>query len=312
MILSALLSALPLLYWTQGVETAPAVKEAGIDRLGVPAERARDWTAVGLSVVAIEPGDLASRRRLVPPGITAKAETVSATRSPWIFANGWRFTRDGRGRYVSRPPAGKAALAAAEAFAYGADVVVALDPADLAEAGRMSAFLRELPGRDLPAVSDFAVVDDGSPLVAEVMNMLARRNLLFRAVSAPSPQHALNVRVGSKEHPKKEAADPSAFALKVRRQLTDERRSLRLYGSEAVIGRLTAEAGRARLHLINYGGREVEGLRVRVLGAFPEGEAFVAGLGRVALDEHVVADGATEFTLASVGLYTVVDLSAAK
>ena len=38
-----------------------------------------------------------------------------------------------------------------------------------------------------------------------------------------------------------EAADPSAFALKIRRQLTDERRTLRVYGSEVVICRLTGE-----------------------------------------------------------------------
>ena len=59
-------------------------------------------------------------------------------------------------------PAGKAALAAAEAFAYGADVVLKIDPADLASVGAMLAFLETLPSADLPPVADFAVVDDGS------------------------------------------------------------------------------------------------------------------------------------------------------
>jgi hypothetical protein len=96
--------------------------------------------------------------------------------------------------------------------------------------------------------------------------------------------------------------------LKVRRQLTDEQRSLRVYGSEVVICRLTGNAERARLHLINYGGREIEGLRLRVRGAYREGAAHVAGAGRVSLQDYVATDGATEFSLPRLATYAVIDL----
>ena len=118
--------------------------------------------------------------------------------------------------------------------------------------------------------------------------------------------------MGSPAYPLEEAADPSAFAQKIRRQLTDEQRSLRVYGSEVVICRLTGDAGRVRLHLINYGGREIEGLRVRVRGAYREGEAHVAGAGRLPLQDYVVADGATEFSLPRLATYAVIDLKAAQ
>ena len=110
--------------------------------------------------------------------------------------------------------------------------------------------------------------------------------------------------------PREEASDPSAFALKIRRQLTDEERSLRVYGSEVVIGRLTGDTQRVRLHLINYGGREIEGLRIRLRGAYRNGEAYIAGAGRVALNDQVVAEGATEFSLPRIATYAAIDLRA--
>src|SRR6266850_6084272 len=152
-------------------------------------------------------------------------------------------------KYVYDVPAGKAALAAAEAVAYGADAVLRIDPADVGILGGMLAFLEALPAVDLPTVSDVAIVDDGSSIAGEVMNLLARRNLLFQVVQAPSPRFPVNIRIGTPEYPREEAADPSGFALKIRGQLTDEQRTLRVYGSEVVICRLTADAGRARLHL---------------------------------------------------------------
>ena len=60
-----------------------------------------------------------------------------------------------------------------------------------------------------------------------------------------------------------DAADPSGFALKIRRQLTDERRRLRIFGSEVVVARMTGDASRVRIQLLNYGNRDIAGLRVR-------------------------------------------------
>jgi hypothetical protein len=114
--------------------------------------------------------------------------------------------------------------------------------------------------------------------------------------------------MGSAAYPREETGDPSAFAQKIRGQLTDEQRSLRVYGSEVVICRLTGDGQRIRLHLLNYGGREIEGLRIRVRGAYRSGEAYVAGAGRLPLEDQVVADGATEITLPRLATYAVIDL----
>jgi hypothetical protein len=252
---------------------------------------------------------LESREALLTPGVTARPGIASPTRIPWIAANGWRFVRHPERKYVYEVPAGKATLAAAEAFAYDVDAALKIDPADVEPLDAMLTFLEGLPDTRLPLVADLAVVDDGSAITGEVMNLLARRNLLFQVVKEPSPRFSVNVAIGTAAYPREEAADPSAFALKIRRQLTDERRSLRLYGTEVVIGRLTGDAERIRLHLVNYGGREIEGLRVRLRGAYRTGEASLPGTGRLALQDHVVADGATEFSIPRISTYAVIDLT---
>jgi hypothetical protein len=310
MIPSLVLATLPALYWAQPVETAPLVRQAGIERLRVPAEAAAAWRAAGLSVVPLEERERAERTRLSPPGLRSRAEVASATVRPWVFANGWRFLRKPDGRYWGELPAGKAALAVAEAYAYGADAVLAIDPADLEPAGRMLAFLSTVPDSSLPGAADIAVVDDGSPPIGEVLNLMARRNLLFEVVRKESRDVALNVRLGSKEFPRGAAEDPEAFALSVRRRLTDARRSLRIYGSEVVLARLTRDASHARLHLLNYGGRVIDGLRVRLLGSWVAAGARSFGEDRMAVEDRLAADGATEFTLGALGPYAVVDLVA--
>jgi hypothetical protein len=306
------LLSLPCVYWTEGIESLAALQAAGVKRVCVAPEEVETWRAAGFAATPLIGKEFASREALPTPGTTARAGVASPTRSPWIVASGWRFMRSPGRKYAYDLPAGKAALAAAEAFAYGADTVLKINPADLKNLGGMLMFLEGLPGIDLPPVADFAVVDDGSAITGEVMNLLARRNLLFQVVPAPSPRFRINIAIGSPGYPLEEAADPSAFALKIRRQLTDEQRSLRVYGSEVVICRLTGDAGRARLHLINYGGREIEGLRVRVRGAYREGEAHVAGAGRLPLQDFAVADGGTEFSVPRIATYAVIDLQAVR
>jgi hypothetical protein len=256
--------------------------------------------------------DLAGREVLPVPGVTARPGVASPTRAPWIDANGWRFTRSRDGKFAYTVPRGKAALAAAEAFAYGANATLKFDRADAASLEAMLKFLESVPTVDLPAIADLAVVDDGSAITGEVMNLLSRRNLLFQTVTAPSDRFRINIAVGTPAYPRDEAANPSAFALKIRRQLGDDQRALRIYGSEVVIGRLTGDASRVRLHLLNYGAREIEGLRIRVRGAYPTGEVYVAGDGRLPLADHVVSDGATEFSIPRLATYAVIDLHAAR
>ena len=306
-LLVAILAA-PCVYWTEGVESRSKLEAAGITHICVEPAAVDAWRKAGLTATPITDAERKSREALVVPGIGQRAGLASPTRAPWLNANGWRVMRKPDAKYVYNLPVGKAAIAAAEAFAYGVDAVLEIDPADLQAAGAMLTFLRGLTPVDLPALADLAIVDDGSRVTGEVMNLLARRNLLFEIVKAPSTQFPITIRIGSPEYPAQDAADPSAFALKVRRQLTDERRRLRIFGSEVVIGRLTGDASRLRLHLLNYGGREVEGLRVRLRGNYADREAHVAGTGRVALQDVVVADGATEFTVPRISTYAVIDL----
>lgn len=303
-----LLAAVPCLYWSHGIDTRAAVDAAGIKHLCAPADYADAWRKAGLTVTTVSDNDFGAREALSAPGVSPRPGVASPTRAPWIVASGWRFMRSPSTKYSYSAPAGKGALAAAEAFAYGVDAMIKVDPADLPSIGAMMAFFDTLPAEDLPAVADFGVVDDGSAITGEVMNLLARRNLLFHVEKGPSAQYRLNIVIGSPGYPREEAADPSTFAQKVRTQLTDDQRSLRIYGSEVVIARLTSDGKRARVHLINYGGRDIEGLRVRVRGGYSSGDAYVAGTGKVALQDQVVADGAIEFSLPKIGTYAVVDL----
>jgi hypothetical protein len=295
-------------YWTQGIESAPAVQSAGVGPLCVPPDRADAWRAAGVDVVPTSDADLAAREALPPPGLAARVDLVSSTRSPWVDANGWRFVRHPDARVVYDLPAGKAALAAAEAAAYGADAILKIDAADLAEVGRILAFSRRLPPAELPPIADLAVVDDGSAEVGEMMNLLTRRNLLYQPVHQRSPHFRMNVVLGTKDYARTEAADPSAFALKIRRRLTDQRRTLRVYGSEVVIARLTGDAHRRRLHLVNYAGREIDALRIRLRGSFRVDALFVPDVEKAEPQDVAVTGGATEFSIPRMSVYAVVDL----
>jgi len=306
------LATLPALSWTQPVETAAAVRQAGVERLYVPPEAVGAWRKAGFTTVPLDEKERASRVALAVPGVAGRAEVASATSRPWVDANGWRFVRSPEGRFRCDVPARSAALAAAEAFAYGADVVLGVDAGGLEDFGRVLAFARSVPPVDLPAAADVAIEDDGSDTLGEVLNLMARANLLFATGRGPAADAPLHVRIGSTEFPRESAEDPAAFALSLRRRLTDEKRSLRLYGSEAVLGRLLRDGSRARLHLLNYGGRPIEGLRVRLLGTWAPPVVRVFGEGPAAVEDYAARDGATEFSLPILGPYAVIDLAAAR
>ena len=161
----------------------------------------------------------------------------------------------------------------------------------------------------MPALANIGVIDDGSAASGELMNLLSRRNLLYRIVTAPDPHLDLNIRLGSTEYPKSEAANPSKLAQKIRAELTDEKRILRVYGSEVVIARLVGTGDRVRIHLLNYANRPVTGLRVRVLGNFPNWQVAAYDEPDLKIEDLVTAEGATEFTVPEMGTYAVIDLS---
>jgi hypothetical protein len=304
--LSILFAALlPWLYWDQGPATANAVKQAGIERLYVPPDQVSDWKSAG---IAAQPFNAEQFTRIPVLGIAHQIDTAGATSAPWVIGNGWRFERDRNRKYYYNVPWHKATLAAAEAYAYGAEAVVRADARDVGAFGRMLAFLRGIDGPAMPVLANIGIVDDGSAQTSEVLNLLARRNLLFQIIKGPDPKYDLNVQIGTKEYPKSAAANPAAFATLVRQKLGDEKRLLRVYGTDVVIGRLTGDKRNARLHLINYGGSKVEGMRVRVRGDYAHGSVAAFGIGNATLSDYSVADGATEFTIPEMDVYAVVDL----
>lgn len=304
--------ASPCLYWTgPATDTAPALKSAGISRICVPPDQAESWRAAGIEPVPTTDADLAARELLPVPGIASRVDLVSSTRSPWVDANGWRFVRKPDGRFLYELPAGRGALAAAEASLFDADVVLKIDPADLPAVAEILSFASQIPPSSLPAIGDLAVVDDGTPEAGEVMNLLARRNLLYAPIAKRSSASAgaITVALGTKKYPRKAAANPSEFALRIRRELTDDRRTLRVYGSEVVLARLTGDSAHRRLQLVNYGGREVDALRIRLKGAWRVENLRVAGKPDAAPQDVAVTDGATEFSISELGVVAVIDLT---
>jgi D-alanyl-D-alanine carboxypeptidase len=298
--------ALPALYWDQPVDTAEVLHKAGIDQICVPAGQAPDWRKRGFEAT---PFDRAAAVKATAPRVEYHMDVASATSVPWIDANGWRFERDPKSAYFYDAPRGSAALALAEAYAYGVEAAVRSSPEDLDTVGRMLKFLRAIDQPRLPAMANIGVIDDHSSAMGEVLNLMARHNLLFNLIPAPNSKYDLNIQFGAGEYTRQDAADPYAFAMKIRHQLTDEKRLLRIYGSNVVIGRLTGHREHARVSLLNYGGQSVKGLRVRVIGAYAQGKLEAFNREGSQLADYTVQDGAVEFTVPELQTYAVVDLS---
>lgn len=304
-----LLAAFPALFWDGAADTAPALRDAGIQQIVVPTARLDAWK--GVAGINAEAGNLQGAVKVLAPTVNYRMNEAAATRAPWVVANGWRFIRRPGGRFYYDAPGKQAALAAAEAFCYGANALIQTDAAGLKPLAEMLAFLHALPAEDLPPVADIGYIDDQTATSGEVMNLLVRDNLLFQVVPAPDPRFKINVKLGAKEYPLQDAKNPGTVAKVVRANLTDEKRSVRVYGSQVVVARLTASGGRLRLHLLNYAGadRKVEGIRVRLLGSYPNHQLALAGGARVELLDYSAESDATEFTLPELSTYAVIDLS---
>src|SRR5262249_8200620 len=117
--------------------------------------------------------------------------------------------------------------------------------------------------------ANVGVIDDGSDAMGELLNMLTRRNLLYRVLSRPDRTLALNVELGSADFPKEAASNPSEFAARVRAKLADDRPLVRLHGTTTVIAHPPGDGRRRRLSLLAYGrGRMQDALRVGLLGRY--------------------------------------------
>jgi len=306
--LLALAAVLPTLFWDASQDTAPALQEAGITQIRVPAARLDAWRSVaGISAAA----DLEGAVKLPAPAVNYRMDEASATRAPWLISSGWQFLRKPQARFYYDAPGKAAALAAAEAFCYGAAPSIRTDAAGLKPLAQMLEFLRGVEGVEASPLADIGFIDDGSPLDGEVMNLMVRDNLLFRIVSSPDPRLKLNVRLGSREYPLADAKNPGMMAKTIRANLTDEKRSLRIYGSLVVVARVAQSPSGVRIQLLNYdgAGRQVNGLRVRLLGLYSKHHLSAAGSPGEELLDYTAGAGATEFTLPELKTYAVIDLS---
>jgi hypothetical protein len=247
--------------------------------------------------------------RVPPPKIQMRMNEASATTVPWIDSNAWRYMRGLRKALYADLPAGTAPLAAAEAYAWGGDAILEPAPQDAAALKAMLAFLKSIDAPRMPVRANIGMIDDGTPEMAEVLNLLNRRNLLYRVVKEPDPKLDLNIRIGSKQYPRESVKNPSDFAARVREQLSDEKRLIRLYGTYTVLVNLTGEGGRSRLHLVNYSKRPGNDVRVRVLGAYSQVKLAEAADASEAAKDIIVTEGGTEFTVPLLTTYAVVDLN---
>lgn len=254
----------------------------------------------------------AGAKKLLRPGTRGRdVQTATTSRGPWVDSNAWQYRRmDHPVLLYDNVPTQWLPLAAAEAYVYssGKDAVIRTDAAGRAAIQPMMEFLKTLDRSEQPAVADIFVYDDGTARTGEILNLLARRNLLFDAGKSPSRAYPLEVRIGQGPFTEALATNPSDFTYAVRKALTDAKRTLRIYGSESIIGFLTADARRARLHLLNYATDPVESFRLRVRGSWK-----VAGIrsfrdGSVAAEDEDSFDGGTEFGIPKLSTYAVVDL----
>lgn len=306
MICLLLAAILPGLYWEQAPLNVDAIKSAGVTRVYAPAARLAEWKAAGVD--AIDSVALSQFTEVPAPVVKMEMTVASATGVPWISANGWRYQRGlKRALYKALPPRA-AAMAAAEAFTYSADAVVQPAAEDLDDLLAMITFLGTLGGEPMPALVNLGVTDDGSPLSGEVLNLLSRRNLLYRVISKPDPSLDLNVILGSDQFPVEAARNPSDFAARVREKLSDEKRLLRIYGSSVVIGYLTGSRDNARLFLLNYIRRPVTGLQIRLRGDYSVTKLHVPGSEGAVVQDWLRREGGSEFTLPDFQRFAVVDL----
>jgi hypothetical protein len=243
-----------------------------------------------------------------PPRMEMRMNVASATSAPWVDANGWRYLRGLKKALYAKLPPGAAPIAAAEAFAYGVDAILEPAPEDEAKLAAMLSFLKSVEAPPLPVRADIGIIDDGTPQLGEVLNLLTRRNLSYKVVTAPDPKLDLNIKVGSEQFPRSAIANPADFAARVREKLTDEKRVIRVYNSSTVISYITGDEKHTRVHLLNYGRRPSKDVRIRVLGEFSKVRLKEANNPDQQAADVVIADNGTEWTVSDLPIYAVIDL----
>jgi hypothetical protein len=292
-------------FWAGDPASASELPAAGVKRIYAPPAQVEVWKKQG--VTALPESSLKEYTTVPPPKTQMRNDVAAATSVPWVDANGWRYNRGQQRAFYSSLPPGSAGLAAAEAHAYGVDAVLAPDAADLPALRSMLAFLAKAGDQRLPVMANIGVVDDGSPALGEVLNLLGRRNLTYRVVKDKAPHLDLLVRLGSKDFPAEAAANPNDFAARVREKLTDDKRLLRVYGSYTVIGHLTGDASKGRLYLLNYGRNPARDVHFRVLGSYSRVRVLDSADPKLQHSDFSLHRGGTEFTIPVIQTYTIID-----
>jgi hypothetical protein len=276
----------------------------------------------GLASAAPAGADASAFQEVPAPGIQFRPSQAQATLAPWVTSNGWRFQRGVTKANYARLPAGSAALAAAEAFTYGVEAILNPEPADVEDLGRMLRFLQAHEQPALPVMANIAVVDDRSPEISEFLNLLTRRNLLYRVMSAPD-RTLVTVQLGTDAFPRESAKNPSDLAARVREKVGDDNRLVRVYGTNTAIVHLTGTRERARLFVLAYGGnrrrpardqqRDQQNVRLRVLGRYtPASFAAFGAAADAALIDVENPGNTTEFSLPPFSTFALINLNATK
>src|SRR6266545_3017283 len=141
------LAILPGLLWDQPIDTAPALKKAGITAIGVPAERAKEWASTGIRATAI---DVSQAKKLHTPNVDYQLGRSGATAAPWINSNLWEMARTPSATFVYDVPRNAVALAMAEAYTSGAKAYLRVKADALDDYAAMLKFLGSLEPRALP------------------------------------------------------------------------------------------------------------------------------------------------------------------
>jgi 6-phosphogluconolactonase len=294
---------------------ASAPVQTDIPKIYVTAAAA---TLVEQGLAAAAPtGDAATEFQEVPAaGVRFLPNVARATNVAWIDSNGWRFARGLRKANYAQLPAGQSPISAAEAFFFDVDAILNPDPKDVQDLGNMLRFLKAQQQAPMPPLVNVGVVDDGTPIMAEVMNLLTRRNLLYKVVAKPEPSLDVNVQLGTPDFPAEAAANPYEFAARVRAKLGDDKRLVRIYGTSTVLARLTGSGGRARLSLLSFArNRQQTGgpqaMRVRLVGRYrPTRFAAYGAAEGAELGDLRHPGNTTEFWVPDFSTLAVVDLEA--
>src|SRR5262245_26252902 len=301
---------------TPGVLALAAGQPAASGKLYLTAA-ASNLVEQGLAAAAPTGPDAASYQDIPSPGVRYLPNVARATNLPWIDSNGWRFARGMRKVNYAAVPAGSAPLAAAEAFVFNVDAIINPDPKDVDDLGKMLRFLKANERPPLPELVNIGVVDSPSPLLNEVLNLLTRRNLLYKVVPAPDRTLDLNVQLGTTDFPAEAAANPYEFAARVRAKLGDDNRLVRLYGTSTVIARLTGDKSRARLYLLSFSSRRqqdagAQAITVRLQGRYQPAKFAAYGNPDAKVSDVRHPGTTTEFWVPDFNTCAIIDLEAMK